>query len=106
MPKTGKPDPKFGDDGRIDFRAELRGGAEGTRGCAGASPVIYKDLVIFAGRTGQTLPAAPAPVRAYDARTGKLRWQFNTIPQPGEYGYDTWPKDAWTLRPAPSRGRA
>ena len=67
-----------------------------TTGALGHPPVIYKDLVIFAGRTSQVLPASPAPVRAYDARTGKLRWQFNTIPHPGEYGYDTWPKDAWT----------
>ena len=94
--KTGKPDPKFGDNGRIDFRADLRDGPAGTSGALGHPPVIYKDLVIFAGRTSQVLPASPAPVRAYDARTGKLRWQFNTIPHPGEYGYDTWPKDAWT----------
>ena len=94
--KTGKPDPEFGDGGRIDFRADLRGGPTATTGALGHPPVIYKDLVIFAGRTSQVLPASPAPVRAYDARTGKLRWQFNTIPQPGEYGYDTWPKDAWT----------
>ena len=94
--KTGLPDPKFGDGGRFDFRADLRGGAEATTGALGHPPVIYKDLVIFSGRTSQVLPASPAPVRAYDARTGKLRWQFNTIPLPGEFGYDTWPKDAWT----------
>jgi quinoprotein glucose dehydrogenase len=95
--KTGKPDPNFGDGGRFDFRADLRGGPDATSGGLSHPPVIYKDMVIFAGRTSQTLPAAPAPVRAYDARTGKLRWQFNTIPQPGEFGYDTWPKDAWTF---------
>ena len=42
------------------------------------------------------LPASPGDVRAYDVRTGKLRWSFHTIPHPGEFGYDTWPKDAWT----------
>jgi quinoprotein glucose dehydrogenase len=52
-------------------------------------------MLIFAGRTSQVLPASPAPVRAYDVRTGRLRWQFNTIPRPGEFGYETWPKDAW-----------
>src|ERR1700680_2932469 len=36
-------------------------------------------------------------VRAYDVRTGKLRWSFHTIPRPGELGYDTWPKDAWKV---------
>ena len=82
--------------GRIDFRADLRGGRREPSGALGHPPVIYKDLVIFAGRTGETLPVAPGPVRAYDARTGKLRWTFNTVPHPGEFGYDTWPKDAWT----------
>ena len=94
--ETGKPDPKFGNGGRFDFRADLRGGPEGTAGALGHPPVIYKDLVIFAGRTGENLPVAPGDIRAYDARTGKLQWTFHTIPHPGEFGYDTWPKDAWT----------
>ena len=58
--------------------------------------VIYKDLLIVGGRTSEGLPASPGDVRAYDVRTGKLRWSFHTIPHPGEFGYDTWPKDAWT----------
>ena len=94
--KTGKPDPTWGVGGRIDFRADLRGGPEGTAGALGHPPVIYKDLVIFAGRTGENLPVAPGDIRAYDARSGKLRWTFHTVPHPGEFGYDTWPKDAWT----------
>ena len=57
--------------------------------------VIYKDLMIVGGREAETLPASPGDVRAYDVRTGKLRWSFHTIPHPGEFGYDTWPKDAW-----------
>src|SRR5271166_2607203 len=47
------------------------------------------------GRNPETLPAPPGDIRAYDVRTGKLRWSFHTIPHPGEYGYETWPKDAW-----------
>jgi quinoprotein glucose dehydrogenase len=39
--------------------------------------------------------AAPGHVRAYDVRTGTVRWTFNTIPRPGEFGYETWPADAW-----------
>jgi quinoprotein glucose dehydrogenase len=34
-------------------------------------------------------------VRAFDVRTGERRWIFHTIPQPGEFGYETWPRDAW-----------
>ena len=43
----------------------------------------------------ETLPGAPGDIRAYDVRTGKIRWSFHTIPHPGEFGYETWPKDAW-----------
>ena len=43
----------------------------------------------------ESLPSAPGDIRAYDVRSGKIRWVFHTIPHPGEDGYDTWPKDAW-----------
>jgi quinoprotein glucose dehydrogenase len=94
--ETGKPVPEFGQGGRIDVQADLRGGPDNISAAVGHAPVIYKDLLIFAGRTGESLPAAPGDIRAYDTRTGKLRWSFHTLPHPGEYGYDTWPKDAWT----------
>ncbi len=92
---TGQPILTFGDKGRIDLREGL--GRNVTTGfIAMTSPaVIYKDLVIVGGRLPETLPALPGDIRAYDARTGKLRWSFHTIPHPGEFGYDTWPKDAW-----------
>jgi quinoprotein glucose dehydrogenase len=57
--------------------------------------LIYKDLIIVGGEMPETLPAAPGDIRAYDVRTGELRWSFHTIPHPGEFGYDTWPPDAW-----------
>src|SRR5436190_10206799 len=43
----------------------------------------------------ETLPSPPGHIRAYDTRTGKIRWTFHTIPHPGEFGYETWPKEAW-----------
>jgi quinoprotein glucose dehydrogenase len=58
--------------------------------------VVYKDLIIFGDREPEVLPAPPGDIRAYDVRTGKLRWSFHTVPRPGEYGYETWPADAWT----------
>jgi quinoprotein glucose dehydrogenase len=51
--------------------------------------------MIVGGRESETLPASPGDVRAYDVRSGTLRWSFHTIPHPGEFGYETWPKDAW-----------
>jgi len=92
---TGTPIASFGKNGRIDLRDDL-GRDPATLSIYLTSPaVIYKDLLIVGGREPETLPAPPGDIRAYDVRTGKLRWSFHTIPRPGEYGYDTWPKDAW-----------
>ncbi|HLJ46936.1 MAG TPA: PQQ-binding-like beta-propeller repeat protein, partial [Bryobacteraceae bacterium] len=92
---TGKPIASFGSDGRIDLRDDL-GRDPVLQSIYMTSPaVIYKDLMIVGGRESETLPASPGDIRAYDVRTGKLRWTFHTIPHPGEFGYNTWPKDAW-----------
>lgn len=92
---TGKAIASFGKDGRIDLRDDL-GRDPAAQSIYMTSPaVIYKDLMIVGGREAETLPASPGDVRAYDVRSGKLRWSFHTIPHPGEFGYDTWPKDSW-----------
>jgi len=93
--KTGKPIPSFGTDGRVDLQENL-GREPRSQSIALTSPgVVYKDLIIVGGRNPETLPAPPGDIRAYDIRTGKLRWSFHTIPHPEEFGYDTWPKDSW-----------
>ena len=93
--RTGKPIPGFGREGRIDLREDL-GRESADQSIALTSPgVVFRDLIIVGGRVSESLPATPGDVRAYDARTGALRWSFHTIPHPGEFGYDTWPKDAW-----------
>jgi quinoprotein glucose dehydrogenase len=95
-PKTGEVVPSFGKAGRIDLRENSRG-APSELSISTTSPgAIYKDLIIFGDATPEQLPAPPGDIRAYDLRTGQLRWTFHTIPHPGEFGYDTWPKDAWT----------
>ncbi len=92
---TGKPIPSFGENGHIDLRQDLGRDPE-TQSIALTSPgVVYKDLLIVGGRDPETLPAPPGDIRAYNVRSGKLAWSFHTIPHPGEFGYDTWPKDAW-----------
>ena len=94
-PATGKPIPTFAENGRIDLRKNLRGDYT-QQSIALTSPgIIYKDLIIVGGRNPETHPSPPGDIRAFDVRTGKLRWSFHTIPHPGEFGYDTWPKDAW-----------
>ena len=93
---TGKPIPTFGDQGRIDLRDNLGREPVSAQSVYLTSPgIVYKDLIIVGGRNPETLPAPPGDVRAFDVRTGKLRWSFHTIPHPGEFGSDTWPTDAW-----------
>lgn len=94
-PLTGKPIESFGDHGRIDLRSGLRADAERAFVSMTSPGVVYKDTIIVGFRTGETAPAAPGDIRAFDVRTGKQRWTFHTIPHPGEFGYETWPKDAW-----------
>jgi quinoprotein glucose dehydrogenase len=92
---TGKPIPSFANAGRIDLQENL-GREPRWQSIALTSPaVVYKDFLIVGGRNPETLPAPPGDIRAYDVRTGKLRWSFHTIPHPGELGYETWPREAW-----------
>jgi len=93
---TGKPISNFGVNGRIDLRENLGREPASAQSIYLTSPgIVYQDLLIVGGRNPETLPAPPGDIRAFDVRTGKLRWSFHTIPHPGEFGYDTWPKDAW-----------
>ncbi|HTR67353.1 MAG TPA: PQQ-binding-like beta-propeller repeat protein [Terriglobales bacterium] len=92
--QTGKPDPAFGEGGRIDLRKDL--GPDSSFWVTMTTPgIVYKDMLIIGSTVAEALPAALGDIRAYDVHSGKLRWSFHTIPRPGEFGYDTWPKDAW-----------
>jgi len=93
--KTGKPDAAFGGQGWIDLREGLGRPKEGMSVGLTTPGVVYGDLLIVGSICSEGLPSAPGDIRAYDARTGALRWSFHTIPHPGEYGYETWPKDGW-----------
>ena len=66
-----------------------------------SAPLYYDGLVITGFSGGEM--ASRGKVKAFDARDGSLRWTFNTIPGPGEYGHDTWPadSDAWQYGGAP-----
>jgi len=94
-PATGAVIPSFGKDRRIDLRENLGREPELQSVDLTSPGVIYKDLLIVGGRNPETLPAPPGDIRAYDVRTGALRWTFHTIPHPGEFGNETWPRDAW-----------
>jgi len=94
--KTGKPVESFGDGGQITLSEDFDHPMDGL-GYSHSSPVVvFEDLILTGGGGGEgPKPAAPGHIRAFDARTGKRRWIFHTIPRPGQYGYHTWPQDAW-----------
>lgn len=94
--RSGRPVATFGDAGKIDLRLGIGRDADSLTVRANSPGVIYKDMLILGTLTAEDLPSAPGHIRAFDVRTGKVRWIFHTIPDPGEFGYDTWPKDAWT----------
>jgi quinoprotein glucose dehydrogenase len=95
--KTGKPIPTFGENGRVDLRQGLGRTIDNITVSASTPGVIFENLLIMGSTVSEGLPSAPGDIRAYDTRTGALRWIFHTIPHPGEYGYDTWPADAYKV---------
>ena len=101
---TGQPIASFGENGRIDLRQGLGRPAEGLSVSASTPGVVFEDLLILPASVPETLPGTPGHIRAFDVKSGKQRWIFHTIPQPGEFGYDTWPKDAYSCPAARMRG--
>ncbi len=93
--ETGRPVPAFGDTERIDLRKDLGRDIGNTFVSANTPGRVYKDLYILGMRVSESKGAAPGHIRAYNIRTGELAWIFRTIPQPGEFGYETWPEEAW-----------
>ena len=92
---TGLPIESFGDGGSIDFREGLDRDIGELFIASNTPGVIYDDLLILPTRVSEGARSAPGHIRAYDVRTGERVWIFHTIPHPGEFGYDTWPDDAW-----------
>jgi quinoprotein glucose dehydrogenase len=92
--KTGVPIRSFGRDGRVDLREGLGLPAERASVSASTPGAIFEDLLILGSSVPETLPGTPGHIRAFDVNSGAIRWTFHTIPQPGEFAYETWPKDA------------
>ncbi len=93
---TGKSILSFGENGYVDMRVGLDREPTSIRRMQSMMPgVIYDDLLIVGSAPGEGYFSAPGHIRAYNVVTGKLEWTFHTIPHPGEFGYDSWPKDAY-----------
>ena len=94
--RNGRPLAGFGENGRVDLRAGLGRPVDDVSITATTPGIVYRDLLIMGSLVPESLPSAPGDIRAYDVHTGRIRWTFHTLPRPGEFGFDTWPKDAWT----------
>jgi quinoprotein glucose dehydrogenase len=103
---TGQPIPGFGKNGIIDLKEGMVTGTgqqiDLETGEAGlhSTPTVVKDVVIVGssfkeGMTVVTHNNTKGLVRAFDVRSGKHLWTFNTIPRPGEFGNDTWENNSW-----------
>jgi len=91
--RTGKPVDSFADHGKLDLKIGIDRAAVPL---ASRTPGrVFENLIILGSATGEGYLAQPGDIRAFDIVTGKLVWVFHTIPRPGEFGYDSWPKDAY-----------
>jgi quinoprotein glucose dehydrogenase len=95
--KTGKSIMSFGTNGVVDLREGIDGRGPDTIGNIQSNTPgeIFENLLILGSATGEGYMSPPGDIRAYDVLTGRLAWTFHTVPRPGEFGYDTWPRDAW-----------
>jgi len=103
--KTGRPRDDFGDHGRVDLMEGLPRAQRGERDWLNAltysvqsPPLVVRDVVLTPASISSYIvnkEQIPGWIRAFDVRSGKLRWTFRTIPRPGDYGIDTWKDDSW-----------
>jgi quinoprotein glucose dehydrogenase len=90
--RTGELITSFGNQGRVDLREGIPRANNLQSGMPGR---VFENLIILGSATGESYGSPPGDLRAFDVRTGELVWTFHTIPRPGEFGYETWPPDAW-----------
>ena len=94
--RTGETIMSFGDNGRTDLRT---GSTAKSRRVSSSDPGEVFENTIFMSlmpaNQGDNYLATPGDVHAYDVITGKLKWVFHSVPHPGEFGYETWPPEAW-----------
>ncbi|HTB25905.1 MAG TPA: pyrroloquinoline quinone-dependent dehydrogenase [Puia sp.] len=94
---TGVPVESFGISGKIDLHTGLDNHHDvSSLYVAATTPgIVYKNTLIIGSAVSEGGDAAPGYIRGFDVISGKLKWIFHTVPEPGEAGYETWPKDAY-----------
>jgi len=94
--QTGKTIESFGTGGAVDLKEGLGRDPKTLSLVQSTTPGrVFEDLLILGSATNQGYGSAPGDLRAFDVRTGRVVWTFHTIPHPGEFGYETWPNEAW-----------
>src|SRR5438132_5515225 len=93
--QTGDAIAGFGDNGRVDLRIALHRQAAQPLQTGNPGRIFENTMIVSLPAQGVSYDATPADVQAYDVRTGRFQWVFHSIPHPGEFGYDTWPTDAY-----------
>ncbi|NKB32827.1 MAG: PQQ-binding-like beta-propeller repeat protein [Pseudomonadales bacterium] len=97
-PATGRLDPQFGRGGRVDLKRGLGRTIDPSLYAVSSPPIVVGDVVVVGSAMTEGTDfreAPPGHVRGFNVHTGETQWIFHTIPQPGEFGADTWPQDAW-----------
>ncbi|WP_232826009.1 outer membrane protein assembly factor BamB family protein [Chitinophaga alhagiae] len=94
---NGRPVQTFGSNGRIDLHDHLGEAAKNLYVTSTSPGMIYKDQIMVGTRVSEGADAAPGHIRSYNVHTGQMQWIFHTIPQPGEFGHETW-KDPQAYR--------
>lgn len=103
--KTGRPVKGFGKNGRVDLMEGLPRAKRGERDFQNqltysvqSPPLVAGDMIVTPASISSIIvnkEQIPGWIRAFDVRTGQLKWTFRTTPRPGEYGNDTWKDGSW-----------
>jgi len=94
--RSGDSIRTFGDNGRVNLREGLGRDPKTIPEIQTGTPGhVFENSIILGSATSEAYGSPPGDIRAFDVLTGKLLWTFHTVPHPGEFGYETWPKEAW-----------
>ena len=101
--ETGKPLADFGEDGRVDLSKGLRRTLPRRTSTWNYAPALCGEVVVLGNQTHDGSHMLPnwrenvplGDVRGFDVKTGRQVWVFETIPQAGEFGNDTWGEESW-----------
>ena len=94
--RTGQSILSFGTKGAVNLREGYDKPANEISRVQSPNPGrVFENLLILGSAPGEAYLSPPGQLRAYNVTTGELVWKFNLIPRPGEFGYETWPPDAW-----------